>query len=260
MITCSQDSWWGSIFMQGPSPDRSRVQAMDIALQGKRNAMCLQQLQSRHHKSHKIVLHSGIAAYKLHVIVSIVMTAEGGSDRPSPKPLSLQIWCRARMGRMGSFAQLHAAPSIDVSDSVHIFGSWRHCMTSGMAFSLLKCLGQSSFNMQRCLLHRTIPNLTASLRSRVLPSSCMRPLNAQNQHGRSANIFHSSLRAASAVAEAPSTDVGAGLPVIIETSNVPVGAAFNPGQPSKARCGFTLYGGRISMLWHLAGLSLRQAE
>lgn len=81
--------------------------------------------------------------------------------------------------------------------------------------------------MQLCLLHRTIPALTASLRSRVLPSLYTSPLNAQKQHKQSAHDFHSSLRAASAVAEAPSTDVGAGLPVIIETSNVPVSAAFN---------------------------------
>ena len=40
-----------------------------------------------------------------------------GSDRPSPKPLSLEIWCRARVGR-SSFAQLHAALSIDVSGIV----------------------------------------------------------------------------------------------------------------------------------------------
>ena len=131
------------------------------------------------------------------------------------------------MGR-SSFAQLHAALSIDVSGIVH--NLWLletlHDLRNGI-FQHLKCLGQSSFNMQLCLLHRTIPAFTASLRSRVLPSLCMRPLNTQNQHEISAHNFHSSLRATSAVAEAPSIDVGAGLPVIIETSNVPVSAASN---------------------------------
>ena len=82
--------------------------------------------------------------------------------------------------------------------------------------------------MQRCLLYRRFPALIAAFHTRPLSRLHCKPLKAYHQHGASAHTFYSSLRAASAVAEAPSTDLGAGLPEIIETSNVPVGTSITP--------------------------------
>ena len=86
-------------------------------------------------------------------------------------------------------------------------------------------LEQSNLVMQRCLLHTTFPALTASFQRRVLSSLRCRPLHAQYRREKAATPLLVSIRAASAVAEAPSTDLGAGLPEIIETSNVPVSTA-----------------------------------
>ena len=85
-----------------------------------------------------------------------------------------------------------------------------------------------SLLMQRCLLHRTFPTLTTSFPNRLLSSLRCNVLKAQHRSEASTRSPSLSLRAASALAEAPSTNLGAGLPEIIETSNVPVSSIVNP--------------------------------
>ena len=78
--------------------------------------------------------------------------------------------------------------------------------------------------MQVALLNRSVPALTAVFRSRSVTSL---RFGSYNSPGAFESPLHSLTRAVrrlSTIAEGPSTDLGPGLPEVIETSNVPVRA------------------------------------
>ncbi len=79
-----------------------------------------------------------------------------------------------------------------------------------------------SLSMQIALLYRSVPALTAIFRIQSITGLRLGQLKPPGTLKLPLYSVTTAIRGASTIAEGPSTDLGAGLPEIIETSNVPV--------------------------------------